>query len=159
VQGFPWDLEVCQHYMESAIAQAEKAIRFGEVPVGCVIVDPSGIVAAAHNLRETLHDPTAHAEILALRDAARRKGTWYLSDCIAVATLEPCPMCAGALVNARIAGLVYGAPDPKAGACDTLFDIPGDGRLNHSFPVVAHVCEQRCARLLTDFFRQLRKTD
>jgi len=156
MQGFPWDPVVCERYMDDAIAQARRALCFGEVPVGCVVADSSGIVAAAHNMRETLHDPTAHAEMLALREAARRKGSWYLSDCLVVATLEPCPMCAGALVNSRVAGLVFGATDPKAGACVTLFRIPEDPRLNHSLPVLAGIRADECARLLSDFFRRLR---
>ncbi len=158
MQGFPWDPVVCERYMDAAIAQAERAIHFGEVPVGCVVVDSHGIVAAAHNLRETLQDPSAHAELIALRDASRRKGSWYLSDCVVVATLEPCPMCAGALVNARVAGLVYGAPDPKASACSTLFRIPEDSRLNHTLPVIPGIRADRCAQLLSDFFRRLRQS-
>jgi tRNA(adenine34) deaminase len=142
--------------MRLALAHAHFALAFGEVPIGCVIVDENGLVAAAHNLRETRQDPTAHAEMLALAEAARRKGTWRLNDCVLVVTLEPCPMCAGAIVNARIGALIFGAADPKAGACSTLYSIPSDRRLNHVLPVVGGVCEKECAALLSNFFRRLR---
>jgi len=142
--------------MGEALQEARAAARMGEVPVGCVVVNEEGIVARAHNERESRRDPTAHAELLALRRAAQRIGTWHLTGCTLVVTLEPCPMCAGALTNSRIDGLVYGATDPKAGACGTLLDIPSDGRLNHTFLVVAGVRREECARLLSDFFAALR---
>jgi len=144
-------------YMKLALKQAAKALEFGEVPVGCVVADASGVVGAAHNLRETNKDPTAHAEILALREAARRKGTWYLDDCVVYVTIEPCPMCAGAIVNARVASLVYGAADPKAGACGSLFSVPTDGRLNHRVDVVSGVLAEECGAVLSRFFAGLRR--
>jgi len=144
-------------YMELALEQARRAVSWGEVPVGCVIADDTGVVAAAHNLREVHRDPTAHAEVIALREAARRKGHWRLDDCVLYVTLEPCPMCAGALVNARLAGLVYGAADPKAGACSTFYEIPSDSRLNHVVPVESGVLEAECSAILREFFSRLRK--
>ena len=143
--------------MELALAQAEIAGQLGEVPVGAVVVCHGEVLGAGHNLRETTGDPTAHAEIVALRQAAEARGRWYLDDCILVVTLEPCPMCAGAAVNARLAGLVFGATDPKAGACETLYEIPLDRRLNHRVATVGGILAKRCGEILTDFFRQRRK--
>jgi len=154
--NLPYSTVECENYMALALAQAGRAAAFGEVPVGCVVVDQGGPVAFGHNLRETTQDPTAHAEMVALRAAARRKGTWRLTDCTLFVTLEPCPMCAGALVNSRLAGLVYGAADEKAGACSTLYEIPTDKRLNHMMPVLSGVLAEECAALLSDFFRRLR---
>ena len=122
--------------MEAAIAEAERAIDHGDVPVGAVIVRDGAIIAARHNERELTGDPTAHAEILAIRDAASVVGHWRLDDCTMVVTLEPCAMCAGALVNARMAELVYGASDPKAGAAGSLMTLVADPRLNHRMPLV-----------------------
>ena len=146
-----------EHYMRAAILEAEEAEALGEVPVGAVVVRNDIIIGAAGNRRETRRDPTAHAEVLALQEAARRTGTWYLDDSVLFVTLEPCPMCAGALVNARIRGVVYGAADPKAGACTTLYDLPGDGRLNHNFPVLGGILGAECGELLSAFFKRLRK--
>jgi tRNA(adenine34) deaminase len=144
--------------MELAIAQARVALTFDEVPIGCVIVhEPTGrIIAAAHNRRETDHDPTAHAEILALRQAAREIGDWRLIDCTLIVTLEPCPMCAGAMVNARVGHLIYGCADPKAGAVRTLYNICDDARLNHRMQITAGVRAAECGQLLQDFFRARR---
>ncbi len=144
--------------MAAAIEQARLAERIGEVPIGCVIVhDPTGqIIAAGHNLRQTDHDPTAHAEIIALRAAGRQTGHWRLIDCTLYVTLEPCPMCAGAIVNARIPRLVYGCDDPKAGAVRTLFNLCEDSRLNHRVQVTAGVMAAECAAVLTDFFKAQR---
>jgi len=143
-------------FMLEALAAAGEAASKGEVPVGCVIVEEGEIIARGYNLRETTGDPTAHAEIVALREAAAKKGRWYLDRCTLYVTLEPCPMCAGALVNARIRRLVYGAADPKAGACQTLYEIPEDDRLNHIMAVTPGVLAMECSRVLTDFFRSLR---
>lgn len=144
--------------MAAAIEQAKLAERIGEVPIGCVIVhDPTGqIIATGHNLRQTDHDPTAHAEIIALRAAGRQTGHWRLIDCTLYVTLEPCPMCAGAIVSARIPRLVYGCDDPKAGAVRTLFNLCQDARLNHRVEVTAGVMAADCAALLTDFFKAQR---
>jgi len=141
-----------------AIAQAEQAMRLGEVPVGCIILDTDGntVLASAHNRRHAHPDPTAHAEIHALRQAAQARGHWRLTGCTLVVTLEPCPMCAGALVNARCAQVVYGCADPKAGAVRTLYNLCDDPRLNHRLQVVSGVMAERCAQLLQDFFRAQR---
>ena len=140
-----------------ALEEAKRAVHHGDVPVGAVVLDPSGLVLAQrHNERELTGDPTAHAEILALRDAARSHGSWRLADCTLLVTLEPCPMCAGAAVNSRIATLVYGAADMKAGACLSLMNIGGDPRLNHTFEIIDGVRSEECGELLTRFFGQRR---
>ncbi len=140
--------------MEQALVEATAALAHDDVPIGAVVVRDGDVIAARHNERELTGDPTAHAEILALRDAATVVGHWRLDDCTMVVTLEPCAMCAGALVNARIARLVYGARDPKAGAAGSLMSLVDDPRLNHRMPVVAGVEEQRCGQLLTDVLRR-----
>ena len=143
--------------MREAMAEAEAAAAAGDVPVGAVVVDASGeIVGRGRNRREADQDPTAHAEVDALRRAAAALGHWRLEGATVYVTLEPCPMCAGALVNARVARLVYGCPDPKAGAVDTLFTIGKDPRLNHRFAVQAGVLGDGCAALLRAFFARLR---
>ena len=144
--------------MRQAIALAEHAASIGEVPIGCVVVDDltGEVIGRGYNRRETDHDPTAHAEILALREAARRRGHWRLTDCTLVVTLEPCPMCAGAIVNARIPRVVYGCDDPKAGAVRTLFRLADDPRLNHRAEVTAGVLAVECATLLQTFFKARR---
>lgn len=143
--------------MRAALGEAEKAAAAGEVPVGAVVVGPSGeILARAHNRTVSDNDPTAHAEILALRKAARKVANYRLAGCRLVATLEPCPMCAGAAVQARVAEIVFGAADPKAGAVMTLFRIPSDERLNHRSLVIPGVLAAECAALLTAFFRPRR---
>jgi tRNA(adenine34) deaminase len=138
--------------MERALELAARAASAGEVPVGAVVYRDGEIVGEAANARERDADPTAHAEIVAIRAAAAALGTWRLDGCSLAVTLEPCPMCAGALVNARIARVVFGARDPKAGACGTLMDICRDARLNHRLDVVEGVLADRCAALLTAFF-------
>jgi tRNA(adenine34) deaminase len=137
---------------------APEAERRGEVPVGAVVVRDGRIIGRGYNLRETTGDPTAHAEILALREAALDVGWWRLLDCTLYVTLEPCPMCAGALVNARLARLVYGCADPKAGAVDTLFKVPTDPRLNHRLQVTSNVRAEDCAQQLRAFFQARRKS-
>lgn len=144
-------------WMQQALAEARGAVLHGDVPIAALIVDAAGReLARAHNRREVDADPTAHAEIIALRAAARARGHWRLDDCTAFVTLEPCPMCAGALVNARVARLVYAAPDPKAGAIDSLFRLGDDQRLNHRFQVSAGLCANESVALLQAFFRALR---
>jgi tRNA(adenine34) deaminase len=145
-------------WMREAIAEAQKALAVDEVPIGAVVVhEPTGrIIGRGHNRREKDRDPTAHAEILALREAAGAMGHWRLLDCALVVTLEPCPMCAGAAVNARIPKLIYGCADPKAGAVRTLFRLCDDERLNHRVAVEAGVLAEECAELLTSFFRAQR---
>lgn len=145
-----------QMYMQMALQQAEQAARCDEVPVGAVIVREGSIIAAAHNQREMLRDPTAHAEMIAITQAAEAVGGWRLEDCILYVTLEPCPMCAGAILQARIPVVVYGALDPKAGAVTSLFEMLNDTRLNHRCEVVSGVLQDRCGQILTEFFRQRR---
>jgi tRNA(adenine34) deaminase len=143
--------------MGEALAEADLAAAHADVPIGCVVVSESGtLLGRGHNRREVDADPTAHAEVLALRAAAATTGTWRLENAVVYSTLEPCPMCAGALVNARVLRLVYGAPDPKAGAVDTLFEIGRDPRLNHRFAVTGGVRRDECAARLSEFFAKLR---
>jgi tRNA(adenine34) deaminase len=142
--------------MRIALVQANLALGKQEVPVGAVVVYKGEVIAARHNERETLKDPTAHAEVLALRDAAAVLGNWHLEDCTLVVTLEPCIMCAGALINARIGTLVFGAADLKGGATSSLYNVCSDPRLNHN-PVVVHgVLQDECSLLLRNFFEQKR---
>lgn len=143
--------------MEVALQEARRAALAGEVPVGAVVVCGDEIVSRGHNLREAWRDPLAHAEILALRRAALRLDRWRLHDCTLVITLEPCPMCAGAVVNARPDRVVFGAWDPRAGAAGSVMDVLGDPRLNHRPEVIAGVRQQECAQLLRDFFGQRRR--
>ncbi|AKT41854.1 adenosine deaminase [Chondromyces crocatus] len=148
---------VDQSWMLVAINEAKSAAQSGDVPVGAVLVDASGKqLGTGRNRREVDQDPTAHAELEALRAATRALGHWRLAGATLYVTLEPCPMCAGALVNARIARLVYGCTDPKAGAVDTLFAIGRDLRLNHRFTTTGGVLADECQALLRDFFAQLR---
>jgi len=145
-----------QRFMNMAIAQAAMAADLDEVPVGAIVVRDGEVLATAHNLRQTNADPTAHAEILAIRQAAEKLGTWHLVGCTLYVTLEPCPMCAGALVNARVDRLVYGAADPKAGAVRSLYAICEDPRLNHRIEITPDVLAGPCSRILSDFFSRLR---
>lgn len=144
-------------YMRQALAAAEAATARGEVPVGAVIVAAGAVIAVAHNERETANDPTAHAEVLALRRAAATLGSWRLTDAELYVTMEPCPMCAGAIVNARVRRVYYGCHDPKAGAVRSLYQILDDRRLNHRVDVVPGVLGQEAAGLLRGFFERLRR--
>ena len=143
-------------WMVEALRLADEAALAGEVPVGCVLVAGDAVVGRGNNLRERSKDPTSHAEIVAIREAAAARRSWRLDDVTAYVTLEPCPMCAGALVNARVARVVYGCADPKAGAVDTIFDIGRTDRLNHRFEVVRGVREAQCAERQRSFFASLR---
>ena len=143
-------------FMAAALRQAQIAMEADEVPVGAVIVYKNQIIARSHNQRETLTDPTAHAEMIALTQAATFLGNWRLEGCTIYVTLEPCAMCAGALVLARIDRLVYGPADPKAGACQTLYNITDDPRLNHRVEVVSGFMEEPCRALLQEFFTKNR---
>jgi tRNA(adenine34) deaminase len=140
-------------WMSEALAEARRAASEGEVPIGAVVVCEGQIVGRGRNARERLHDPTAHAEVLALQQASQALRRWRLTGTTVYATLEPCPMCAGALVNARVDRLVYAVPDPKAGAVGTLFDIARDPRLNHRIEVTSGVLAVECGDLLRGFFR------
>jgi tRNA(adenine34) deaminase len=146
-----------QRFMRVAIDQAEIARENGDVPVGAVIVHEGRLIAKAYNQREQLNDPTAHAEIIALTQAAEAVGNWHLDDCTIYVTLEPCAMCAGALVLARMDRLVYGCQDPKAGACGSLYNIVQDERLNHRLEVTSGVMEDECRRQLQEFFAHRRQ--
>lgn len=143
--------------MELALAEAHKAYDLREVPIGAVIVLGDRVVGRGHNLRESSGDPTAHAEMVAIRQAAQHLGTWRLDNTVMYVTVEPCPMCAGALVLSRVRLLVFGAPDPKAGACGSLMNIVEDPRLNHRLSVVSGIMGEACAGLLQRFFQEIRK--
>lgn len=144
--------------MRRALDEARRAALLGEVPVGAVVyrLDDGRVVAAAHNLRESTADPTAHAELLVLRDAAQQRGVWRLEDHGLAVTLEPCPMCAGAIVNARLGELVYGAADPKMGCVDTLHKLCAEPRFNHRLEHRAGVLADECGQVLKDFFKDRR---
>ncbi|EST25867.1 CMP deaminase [Streptomyces niveus NCIMB 11891] len=146
--------------MRLALEQAARAAPAGDVPVGAVVLSPDGsLLSTGHNERELTGDPTAHAEVVALRRAATKLGTWRLTGCTLVVTLEPCTMCAGALVQSRVARVVYGALDEKAGAAGSLWDVVRDRRLNHRPEVIHGVLADECSALLKDFFRDRRNTD
>ena len=148
-----------REWMRLALAEARRAAELGEVPVGAVVVRGDELLGAGHNRREIEGDPLAHAELLALRQAAVRVAGWRLLGCTMYVTLEPCAMCAGALVNSRVERLVFGASDPKAGYCGSLGDIPRDPRLNHRLVVESGVLAEECGALLRAFFRRLRDED
>ncbi len=140
------------HLMTLALQQAEQALKHDDVPIGAVVVHGEEVIAAAHNERERLQDPTAHAEILAIRAAAKVLGSWRVLDCALYVTLEPCAMCAGAIVLARIPEVVFGAADPKAGACGSVLDVLGESRLNHRPQVTRGVLAEEAGRMLSEFF-------
>lgn len=143
--------------IDAALDEARRALDHDDVPIGALVLDASGqVIAAAHNERELTGDPTAHAEVLALRRAAAELGSWHLDGCTLVVTLEPCTMCAGALVAARVERLVFGAFDPKAGAVASLWDVVRDPRLNHRVEVVGGIAEAECGSVLQEFFAQRR---
>ena len=145
-------------FMKEALKEAQEAFQAGEVPIGAVLVAADGtVVARAHNMRETWHDGTAHAEIIALQKAARKLGRWRLSGLTLYVTIEPCPMCAGALVMSRVDRVVYGATDAKAGACESLFNIVRHPALNHQLEMRAGILEDECRAIMKRFFRQRRK--
>ena len=150
-------IDMHDHFMQQALREAEQAFREDEVPVGAVIVHNDRIVGAAHNQREQLRDPTAHAEMIAITQAAESLRSWRLDGCTMYVTLEPCPMCAGAILLARIPLLVYGATDPKAGAVDSLFLLLNDPRLNHRVQVIPQVLAVQCGEILSRFFQGKRQ--
>ncbi len=143
-------------FMREALIEAVKAYNLGEVPIGAVIVKDNEIIARGYNLRETLLDSTAHAEIVAMRQAAQRLGDWRLSGTTLYSTIEPCAMCGGAIVQFRVDRLVYGAPDPKAGAVDSVIDVVRERRFNHRVDVISGVLEDDCREIIQQFFRELR---
>ncbi len=146
-----------ERFMRLALDQAREALDKDEVPVGCVIVLDGRIVGRAHNRREELRDPTAHAEMIAITQAAEAVDAWRLEGTVLYATLEPCAMCAGAIVLARVSRVVFGAADPKAGAFGSVFDIPGSGKLNHTPRVTSGVLAAECGSILREFFARLRR--
>ena len=145
-----------ERWMKVALEEAQLAADKGEVPVGAVVIHEGALIAKSHNLRELNKDPLAHAELLAIADAARLLGRWRLIECTLYVTLEPCPMCAGAIVNSRLDRIVYGASDPRAGACGTIFNIVEDERLNHRPEVVRGILQEPCSQILSKFFKDLR---
>jgi tRNA(adenine34) deaminase len=149
---FPRD----DYFMRLALREADRALEHGDVPIGAVLVRDGEVVAAAHNERELRQDPTAHAEIIALRQAAEVMGTWRLLDMVLYVTLEPCAMCAGAIVLARVPRVVFGASDPKAGACGSVLDVLGEARLNHRPDVAGGLLAGECGGLLSAFFASRR---
>ena len=146
-----------EHFMQHAFRQAVAAGEIDEAPVGAVIVRGQQIIGAAHNLCQQLRDPTAHAEMMAITQAAESVGDWRLEDCILYVTLEPCPMCAGAILQARIPMVVFGATDPKGGAVGSLYNLLDDERMNHRAEVVQGIMAQQCGGILTEFFQAKRK--
>lgn len=145
-----------QIYMQAAIALAKQAAERGEVPVGAIVVKDGEIIGRGSNAPIGLHDPSAHAEILAIRDAAKNIGNYRLVDCTLYVTLEPCAMCSGAIQHARIANLIYGASDPKTGACGSVINLMSEEKLNHHTNVARGILESECGQLLSDFFRHRR---
>jgi len=148
---------VDRFYMEQALTEARRAAAAGEIPVGAVVVAGGAALARGHNRREELQSPTAHAEIFALEEASQKLKTWRLEACSLYVTLEPCIMCVGAMLQARVARLVFGCRDPKAGAVQSLYRLCEDERLNHRLPVTAGVLEAECSAVLSDFFTELRE--
>ena len=144
-------------YMQAAFEEAKKAASMGEVPIGAVIVKDGEIIARGHNETETLKDPTAHAEMTAIRNAAAKLGGWRLPGCEMFVTVEPCSMCAGAIVWSRIEKLYIGTMDPKSGACGSVFNIPQEKKLNHFTEIETGLMQEECSCLMKDFFKQLRK--
>ncbi len=145
-----------KHFMRLALSEAEQALEHSDVPIGAVVVREGEVLARGHNERELRQDPTAHAELIVLREAARQAGSWRLLDSVMYVTLEPCAMCAGAIVLARVPRVVYGASDPKAGACGSVMDVLGEPRLNHRPEVVGGLLAGECKELLSGFFASRR---
>jgi tRNA(adenine34) deaminase len=157
LESFHGDFQlVDERWMGEALEEAYKAQQLREVPIGAVIVKDGEVIGRGHNLRETGHDPTAHAEMLAIREASEYLGAWRLTGCTLYVTLEPCPMCAGAIVQARIDRVVFGSADPKAGCAGTLMNLLQETRFNHQTDIVAGVRNEECSQLLRQFFRELR---
>jgi len=150
------ELNINNQFMTYAFKEAKKAYNKGEVPIGAVIVKDGKIIAKAHNLRESKQDATAHAEMLAITKACKKLGSWRLVDCDLYVTLEPCPMCAGAIIQSRIRRLIFGATDPKAGAAGTVVNLFNTGKFNHKVEVIQGVMENDCSQILKQFFKELR---
>ena len=146
-----------EQFMLIALQEAKKALKTKDVPVGAIIVKDGKIISKGHNEREKHNDATAHAEIVAIRRANKKLKSWYLDGCVLYVTMEPCVMCAGAIINSRIDKIVFGASDFRFGCCGTLYNLPEDERFNHRARVVSGVLHEQCAKLLTDFFKDLRE--
>lgn len=146
-----------EYYMRLALDEARKAAALGEIPIGAVLVCEGKVIAAAHNMRESWQDGTAHAEIIVIQAACKKLGRWRLSGCTLYVTVEPCPMCSGAIVNSRIDTVVYGCPDVKAGGAESIFNIITNPNLNHCAEVISGVCEEECAQVMKNFFQRRRK--
>ena len=149
-------MQTHEAYMQLALAEARQAAALGEIPIGAVLVHAGEVIARAHNMRETWQDGTAHAEIIVIQEACKRLGRWRLSGCSLYVTVEPCPMCSGAIVNSRIDTVVYGCPDVKAGGAESIFNIITNPNLNHCATVLSGVCEEACAQVMKDFFKRRR---
>ncbi|MED4602158.1 tRNA adenosine(34) deaminase TadA [Paenibacillus validus] len=149
-------IEEHEYFMRAAIEEARKAEAIREVPIGAVIVRGSDIIGRGHNVRETAKDPLAHAELIAIKQASEQLDAWRLLECRLYVTLEPCPMCAGAIVQARIPQVIYASPDPKAGCAGTLMNLLQEDRFNHRVDVIQGVLQEECSSMLTQFFRRLR---
>ena len=148
-----------QKYMQIALAEAQKAADLGEIPIGAVLVIDGEIIAKAHNMRETWQDATAHAETIVIREACKKLNRWRLTGATLYVTIEPCPMCAGAIVMSRISRLVYGSPDSKAGAAESLFNVVNNPALNHMVEVTSGVCSEECTQIMKDFFQKRRSNN
>ena len=146
-----------EKFMREAVAEAQQAAVLNEVPIGAVVVKDGQVIGRGHNMREHFQDVTYHAEMLAIMEACERLHSWRLEDCDLYVTLEPCIMCSGAIINARIANVYYGAPDPKAGAVDSLYHLLTDTRLNHQVNVTSGVLQEKCSQMLKNFFRAIRQ--
>ena len=149
-------MQTHEAYMQLALAEARQAAALGEIPIGAVLVHAGEVIARAHNMRETWQDGTAHAEIIVIQEACKRLGRWRLSGCSLYVTVEPCPMCSGAIVNSRIDKVVYGCPDVKAGGAESIFNIIPNPNLNHTATVISGICEEECAQVMKDFFQRRR---
>ncbi|MDY4919887.1 MAG: tRNA adenosine(34) deaminase TadA [Phascolarctobacterium sp.] len=145
-----------EEYMQLALEEARKAAALGEIPIGAVLVHEGEVVARAHNMRETWQDGTAHAEVIVIQEACKKLGRWRLSGCSLYVTVEPCPMCSGAIVNSRIDTVVYGCPDVKAGGAESIFNIITNPNLNHTATVISGICELECAQVMKEFFKRRR---
>jgi len=145
-----------EEFMQIALREAQRAFELGEIPIGAVLVKGSEIIAMAHNTRESENDPTSHAEMIAIREGAKRLRNWRLKECTLYLTKEPCVMCAGAMINARLGRLVFGCRDERYGAVTSVYTILSDGRLNHEVPFVSGVLEDECSKILKEFFKKLR---
>ena len=150
-------MQTHEAYMQLALAEARQAAALGEIPIGAVLVHAGEVIARAHNMRETWQDGTAHAEIIVIQEACKRLGRWRLSGCSLYVTVEPCPMCSGAIVNSRIDTVVYGCPDVKAGGAESIFNIITNPNLNHTATVISGICEEECAQVMKNFFKRRRE--